>query len=213
MALEQWVAWCHSGAGTDEQLKQLKLPDNIFVAFYVPPGRQLGRDLGLHVFEELNKSQQGTDLDEIDQFHQKLRGNIRTIKRTGNTPVSALELHSALNFTDWPRIVGKGRNDTQYLLNYSVTGATAKEDKVFIDNMGLWHLGSGPVMRFQDAAGINSMKDILDKIEKDSAGADAILHFLGCREQAAVASQFGGLFAEDNADPNASRQQIRLKKP
>ncbi len=209
MALQQWVAWVHSGAGTHEEKAQIALPDNLYVAFYVPPGRQLGKDLARHVFKELYPQLKMKTLDEIDKFHKTLRGQIRSIKRTGITPASALELHTALNFTDWPRILGKGYvEDTRYLLNYQIAGPTADDTKADAKEMALRHLGSGNVMRFGNEKDRACMRDVLDMIRKCSGSEKAILHFLGCREEAAHASQFGGLFAEKPA--SGSRQQIRL---
>lgn len=208
MALQQWLAYVHSGAGTGEHKQEVNLPGNLYVAFYVPPGRQLGKDLARHVFNDLYPSLKMTSLAEIDQYHKNLRGQIRTTPRTGNTPASALELHSALTFTNWPRIVGQGYADTKYLLNYHITGPTGKDARMDAKVMGIRHLGSGPLMRFQNETDATCMKDILELMSKCSEGDQAILHFLGCREESVSASEFGSLFSEEPA--TGSRQQIKL---
>lgn len=213
MALQQWLAWVHAGAGTDDEKKVIKLPDNLYVAFYVPPGRQLGKDFGMHVFNELHPSLKMTTLEEIDAFHQQLRGQIKSVPRGGNTKPWELNLHAELDFKDWPRILGKGYvEDCPYLLNYEMFGAnaddirkskTAKQD--YAMQMGVYHLGSGLVRQYNSTQVRSSLKIALEKIANKTTGGDtAILHFLACREESSDA----GIFADP--DSTDTRQQIQL---
>ena len=45
MAIVHYAIWGHGGAGIEEMKKKFDLPKNIYVAFYVPPGRMSGTAL------------------------------------------------------------------------------------------------------------------------------------------------------------------------
>jgi hypothetical protein len=210
------ICLMHSGLGSTMSKDPLKLPDQIFVAFYAPPGRSLGTAYGNALYTKLTDPSSLPTMEALDQWHQQLRAKVFQKPIKGNTDPSTLELYPELNYTDWPQISGKNRSAVgEKPWNYFLFGP--KDSDASKDNFGLIYNDHGLKLKSPGAHDTLMLQDVVDWAETMRAqvnGPDTVIHFLGCREEAKTDTFSGGdlgnLFIEVQ-QTNASRQQIRLK--
>jgi hypothetical protein len=92
------ICVAHAGIGVLTPKTLIELPPNIYVAFYVPPGRQLDAGLAHALYRELAQPSALATMETLSNWHYQIRVKAVSVKIEGKTPPSSLELYPELDF-------------------------------------------------------------------------------------------------------------------